>query len=84
MDVTIKAETHRPNRWMSEAFGEIRTRSGTNMFGVFSCVRSGAARTLSALIEHAKSEMEGSRVSKPLDSLTGCVPAEWPFLLVVC
>ena len=33
----VKAGTH---RWMSEGFGETRTRSGTNMFGVFSCVGS--------------------------------------------
>ena len=36
----LKAGTHRPNRWMSEVFGETQTRSGTNMFGVFSCVGS--------------------------------------------
>ena len=36
----FKAGTHRPNYWMSEVFGETRTRSGTNMFGVFSCVGS--------------------------------------------
>ena len=31
-----KPETHRANRWPSEAFGETRTSSGTNLFGVFS------------------------------------------------
>ena len=30
---TLKASTHRPNRWISEAFGETLTRLGTNMFG---------------------------------------------------
>ena len=35
---SLKAGTHRPNCWTSEAFGETQTRSGTNMFGVFSCV----------------------------------------------
>ena len=39
----------------------------------------GAAWTLSAPIQHAKSEEEGCRTSEPLDSLIGCVPAEWPF-----
>ena len=39
----------------------------------------GAARTLSAPIQHAKSEEVGRRTSEPLDSLIGCVPAEWPF-----
>ena len=34
---------------------------------------------LSALTEHAKSEEVGRRTSEPLDSLIGCVPAEWPF-----
>ena len=34
------AGTHWPNRWMSEAFGETLTRSGTHMFVVFSCVGS--------------------------------------------
>ena len=28
----LKAGTHRPNRWTSEAFGETRTRSGTFLF----------------------------------------------------
>ena len=36
----LKAGTHWPKRCSSEAFGETRTRSGTNMFGVFSCVGS--------------------------------------------
>ena len=35
----------------------------------------GATRTLSAPIQHAKSENVGCRPSEPLDSLTGCVPA---------
>ena len=37
---SLKAGTHRPNHWMSEAFGESRTRSGTHMFSVFSWVGS--------------------------------------------
>ena len=37
---SLKAGTHWPNHWTSEAFGETRTRSGINMFGVFSCVGS--------------------------------------------
>ena len=36
--LTVKAGTNRPNRWACEAFGETRMTSGTNMFGVFSCV----------------------------------------------
>ena len=35
-----EAGTNQPNRWTSETFGETRTRSGTNMFGVFGCVES--------------------------------------------
>ena len=38
-----------------------------------------AARTLSDPTEHEKSEEMGRRTSEPLDSLIGCVPAEWPF-----
>ena len=38
--VKVKAGTHCPNRWMSEAFGETQMTLGTNMFGVFSCVGS--------------------------------------------
>ena len=38
----------------------------------------GASWMLSAPIEHAKSEEVGRRTSEPLDSLIGCVPAEWP------
>ena len=37
---SLKAGTHRPKRWASETFGETQTRSGTNLFGVFSCVGS--------------------------------------------
>ena len=33
-------ETHRANSWLSEAFLETQTSSGTNLFGVFSCVGS--------------------------------------------
>ena len=40
----LKAGTHQPNLWTSEAFGETRTRSGTNMFHVFSCVESFRSR----------------------------------------
>ena len=40
----LKAGTHRPNRWTSEAFGETRTRSVTNVFSVFSCVGSFRSR----------------------------------------
>ena len=36
----LKAGTHWPDRWTSEAFGKTRTRLATNMFGVFSCVES--------------------------------------------
>ena len=39
---SLKAGTH---RWMSEAFGETQTRSGTNMFVVFSCVGSFRSRS---------------------------------------
>ena len=41
---SLKAPTHRPNRWTSEAFGETLTRSGTNMFRVFRCVGSFRSR----------------------------------------
>ena len=33
----LKAGTHRPNRWTSEAFGETRTRSGTNKIKAVGC-----------------------------------------------
>ena len=35
-----KAGTHWPNHWMSEPFRETRTSLGTNLFGVFCCIRS--------------------------------------------
>ena len=38
--IALKAGAHRPNRWTSEAFVETWTRSGTNLFGVFSYVWS--------------------------------------------
>ena len=82
--VGVKAGTRWPDRWTSEAF-ETRTRSGTNLFGVFSCVVNfGTTRTLSAPIQHAKSEKLGWWPSEPLDSLIGCVLAVWPFWLAVC
>ena len=72
----IKAGTNQPNRWMSETFGETLVRSGTNMFGMFSCVGAfGAARASSATIQHAKSEEVGCQPSEPLESLTGGVLA---------
>ena len=36
----IKSETHRANRWPSEAFGETQTSSGTILYGVFGCIGS--------------------------------------------
>ena len=36
----LKAGTHWPKCWTSETFGETRTNSRTNLFGVFSCVGS--------------------------------------------
>ena len=35
----------------------------------------GAAQTLSAQIQHAKSEKVGCQLSELLDSLLGCMPA---------
>ena len=62
LSLCVKAGTHWPNRWTSEAFGETRMRSGTNMFGVFSCTGSFRSwQTLSAPIQHAKSEEVGCR-----------------------
>ena len=86
---TLKAGTHWPNCWTSEAFGETRMRSGTNMFGVFSCAGSFRGwRTLSAPIQHAKSEEVGCRPSEPLDSLIGGVLANqhgvWEGLNTMC
>ena len=49
----VKAVTHWPKRWTSEALGETWTRLGTNLFGVLEAL--GAAWTLSAPIQHAKS-----------------------------
>ena len=70
----LKAGTHRPNCWTSEAFGETRTRLGTNIFDVFSCAGSFQSRwTSSAPIHHVTSEEEGCRPSEPLDSLIGGV-----------
>ena len=46
-----------------------------------SCVSEafGAVQTLSDPTEHAKSDEEGRQTSESLDSLIGCVPAEWLF-----
>ena len=55
---SVKAGTHWPNHWPSEAFGETRTSSGTNLCGVFSCVGSFWSH---APIQRAKSEMVGCR-----------------------
>ena len=68
---TVKAGTHRPNRWTLEAFVETQTRSGTNLFGE----AFGATRASSAPIQPAKSEEEGCLTSESLDSLIGCVLA---------
>ena len=54
----LKAGTHRPNRWTSEAFGETRMRSETNMFGVFSCVWSFRSR-LDAVCSDSACEVWG-------------------------
>ena len=69
---TLKAGTHRPNHWTSEALGETRTRSATNIF-VCSAVSEafGAARTVSDPIQHAKSEEVGCQPSEPSDTLIG-------------
>ena len=40
VNLTCKPETHRANRWISEAFVETQARLGTNLFGLFSCVGS--------------------------------------------
>ena len=37
-DCLVGSTTHQPNCWTSKVFVETRTRSGTNLFGVFSCV----------------------------------------------
>ena len=44
----------------------------------------GTARTVSALIQYAKSEKAGCCPSKPLYSLIGCVLAVWLFWFAVC
>ena len=41
----VKAGTHSPNCWTLEALGETRTTSGTNLFGVLSCIGSFWNRT---------------------------------------
>ena len=40
----LKAGTHPPNCWTSEAFGENWTMLGTDLFGVFNCVGSFRSR----------------------------------------
>ena len=60
--VPVKAGTHLPNRWTSEAFGETRTRSGTNMFGVFSCVGSFRSRS-DVVCSHSTCEVWGGWLS---------------------
>ena len=72
--MSIKPETYRTNHRPSEEFGESRTSSGTNLFGVFSCVGS-FWETTSALIQHAKSEIFDCWLSEPMGTLIGCVLA---------
>ena len=67
----VKAGTHRPNHWTSEAFGETRTRSGTIMFGVFSSVGSFWSRA-DVVYSDWTCEVWGGR---PLGSLIGYVLA---------
>ena len=68
--VVFKPETHWANRRPSEAFGESRTSSVTNLFGVFEGF--GTVWTASALIQLAKSENAGCQPSEPLDTLVVC------------
>ena len=70
----LKAGTYQPNRWTSEAFGETRTRSGTNMFGVFKCVGSLRSHTDVVCSDSTCDIWEGWP-SEPLDSLIGGVLA---------
>ena len=83
--LSIKAGTHPPNRWTSEVFGETRMRLGKNMFGVFSCLGSFWSR-VDVVGSDSACEVWGRGLSDvwAMDSLSGCVPAEWPFWLVVC
>ena len=72
----LKPETHLPNCWPSEAFGETQTNSGTNLFGVLALLETfGTTRMLSAPIQLAKSEKVGCWPSEPLDTLIDCVLA---------
>ena len=70
----LKAGTHQPNPWTSEAFGESRMRSGTRMFGVFSCVGSFWSR-VDVVCSYSTCEVWGGG---PLDSF------HWILWLVVC
>ena len=69
----VKAGAHQPT---SEAFGETRMRSGTNMFSVFtvfSCVGSFWSH-LDVVCSDSACEV-GCQPSEPLDSLIGGVLA---------
>ena len=65
----IKARTHRPNCWTSGGPKKICLPYSAALEAFR------AAWTLSAPIQHVKSEEVGCRPSEPLDSLIGCVPA---------
>ena len=63
---SLKAGTHRPNCWTSEAFGETRTRSATNMFGVFSCV--GGLRIHADIVSEPEQCVGGAEVTMATSS----------------
>ena len=67
---------HWSNCRISKAFGETRTR-WEQICSLCSAALEAfrAARTLSAPIQHAKSEKVGCWPSEPLDNLIGCVLA---------
>ena len=84
---SIKAGIHWPENSTSKIFGKTQTSSGTNLFGVLSCVGSFWNCTDGVWSDSTRKVWECWRSEDwtPLDTLIGCVPAvQWPFWLRVC
>ena len=80
--VRLKAGTHQPNRWMSEAFGETRTRLGTNMFGVFSCVGSFRSRVDVVCSDSTCKIWRGGPSDVWVTGFSDCLCASWMAVLI--
>ena len=80
--LVVKSETHRANRWPSEMFVETQTSSGTNLFGVFSCVGSFWNRVHSACSDSTCKVWEGWLSAVWAIGLSDWLCASWMTILI--